>query len=371
MENKKKFGLVGGAATTLGALLSGGCPQPAANSPPQISLFEPNGTIIRTTESEAIAREYGWDQAIILPINREDIQRNNERFIVEASDIDGPKPLTGNFYPYDGTVRVSIGSGQNLENRLTWNVAILGENIPRGTYPLLVGEVRDGYHKRTVGVLGAISRGQSFEPGTEPPYIIGDGVCSPGEPASSPDCQQVTPPVFTPGNGLCESALGETWRNSPDCQIDESAWVGTGVQLYDGNNKINPTDDPGFKYTMPVASSRKLNARFTIPKDVDNARIARNEPLTFGVFTRGYNEYSPSYDPINNPDCFFEANVGQPSLISEEGGIRTYKVDFDAVHSGCEAIGLGYEGQRREAFEGNVVVMGRVYTDREEFQAVE
>jgi hypothetical protein len=294
MDSRLKLGIFGGAAVTLGALLGGGCPQPHKNTPPSLGLTERNGTEIRTTQNPELARQYGWDEAIVLPINREDVYKNDEKFTVVASDADGPQALTGNFYPVDDTVNVIIENGQNLEDRVTWNVAISGENIPRGMYPLLAGRVSDGECSRTVGILGAISRGESIEPNDNqpyvpgdgiceplkgenwrnspdcerdvfipgdgvcepqfgenylnspedcsPPYVIGDGICSPGEPAQSPDCIQEPP--FIPGDGICEEEKGETWQNSPDCERDVFI-PGDGLcEPQFGENHLNSPDCP-------------------------------------------------------------------------------------------------------------------------------
>ncbi|MFH1802983.1 MAG: hypothetical protein ABH864_06070 [archaeon] len=220
MASARKLGLIVGTAITLGAVV-GGCPQ-AGNNAPTFKLSETDGTEIRTINSEAIAHEYGWDEAIVLPMNREDIYNGDEKFVVSASDNDGPEALTGNFYPQDGTVGVNVTSGRNLEGQLNWNVSLTGDNVPRGTYPLLVGTVRDGYHTKTVGILGAISPGRTFtEEEPNEPYVIGDGICSPGEPIESPDC---TPYVV--GDGVCDPDKGEP-STSPDCQ---PGWIiGDGI----------------------------------------------------------------------------------------------------------------------------------------------
>ncbi|MFH1802984.1 MAG: hypothetical protein ABH864_06075 [archaeon] len=141
--------------------LVAGCP--IQNAPPQISISELNGTEIRSTESKALAREYGWDEAIILPVNRLDVAEGREKFIVNAYDSDGPEALTANFYAMD-PLTTSIYQGANTKESINWHIE-LGANstIPRGTWPIAEGEVNDGCHSYTVGILGSVSPGASFE----------------------------------------------------------------------------------------------------------------------------------------------------------------------------------------------------------------
>jgi hypothetical protein len=143
-------------------LLVAGCPAP--NSPPEVSISEMNGTLIRTTQNPELARQYGWDEAIVLPIHRGDVYAGTENFIVSASDIDGPDSLTANFYALTSPFTTNITHGANELYSTNWNMSLgaTGE-ISRGTYPLAEAVVDDGCHRRTVGILGAFSRGTSEE----------------------------------------------------------------------------------------------------------------------------------------------------------------------------------------------------------------
>lgn len=140
----------------------GGCPVP--NSAPQISVSEENGTPIRSTESSALAREYNVDRAIVLPINRGDVYSGNENFIINASDIDGPAPLTANFYATTSPFTTNIYQGTNHSDSVQWHMNLGAEgDVSRGTYMIARGVVDDGMQRETVGILGAISRGSSDE----------------------------------------------------------------------------------------------------------------------------------------------------------------------------------------------------------------
>lgn len=332
MASTRKLGLIAGTAVTLGALV-GGCPQPV-NSPPNINLSERNGTEIRTTNSEGIAEEYGWDQAIVLPINRDDVYNNDEKFTVTASDSDGPMALTGNVFPYDGTVGVHIEQGRNTQNTLDWNISLSGSNIPRGTYPLFELRTSDGLNDRTVGVLGAISRGQSFETPVdpnepEPPYTIGDGVCSPGEPADSPDC--VVEPPYTIGDGICSP--GEP-ASSPDCQTEPPVTTRLGdlpagsidMQIYEGTNQL-PDVDTANPIPLAPGTARYLTAKLTFTPDALQQLGTSIDDVVVSA---------PSIEdimPSGELNGIYVTNIGQTTNPST----GVYTTPFTFVHSGVSS----------------------------------
>ena len=179
LRNLKRNGAI---YLATGAFAFNGCYDTQNNRAPQLILREAKTqqVVNATDERHIVNSESTYDKLYLIPMTRESLEQGLEQYIIEATDSDGPWPISGNFYTAQNRqlnpLQIHITEGRNTSESLSWTITLepdQEETIPLGTYLVAEGSVSDGDKKRTVGLYGIIGR-ENDSPIT-PPNDGGNG----------------------------------------------------------------------------------------------------------------------------------------------------------------------------------------------------
>ena len=159
LRNLKRNGAI---YLATGAFAFNGCYDTQNNRAPQLILREAKTqqVVNATDERHIVNSESTYDKLYLIPMTRESLEQGLEQYIIEATDSDGPWPISGNFYTAQNRqlnpLQIHITEGRNTSESLSWTITLepdQEETIPLGTYLVAEGSVSDGDKKRTVGIV--------------------------------------------------------------------------------------------------------------------------------------------------------------------------------------------------------------------------
>lgn len=139
----------------------------------------------------------------------------------------------------------------------------------------------------------------------------------PGKPTTTqPTTQPAPPKTFKRGDRICEAELGETWENSPDCEIPRD--------VYEARITAAITTPEGqVLYTLP--GSGNYEARLYVEGTLRQPFADRGISLPPVSLRQEY---------TGAGDCAFISNIGQTTIYEEAGHIIS-ATPFAFTNHGC------------------------------------